>query len=78
MTFEELGGVGEFVGALAVLASLVYLATEVRRNTKTTRLATLQAALGSAQLLYDAPAHQAGMLDKGVLRLTQNRTYPPT
>ena len=75
MTFEQLGGVGEFIGALAVLASLVYLATEVRRNTKTSRLATLQAGLGSAQQLYDAPARDAeltriirlGMVDSSQL-----------
>ena len=53
MTLEELGGLGEFLGALAVLASLVYVATEIRRNTKATRLATLQSALDSVQQIFD-------------------------
>ena len=59
MTLEELGGIGEFIGALAVLASLVYLATEIRRNTRATRLATLQSALGSVQQIFDAPTRDA-------------------
>ncbi len=75
MTLEELGGIGEFIGGLAVLASLVYLATEIRRNTKATRLATLQSALGSVQQIYDAPARDAeltriirlGMVDRSQL-----------
>ena len=75
MTFEQLGGIGEFIGALAVLASLVYLAGEIRRNTKATRLATLQSALGSVQQLFDAPARDAeltriirlGMVDRSQL-----------
>ena len=75
MTLEELGGIGEFIGALAVLASLVYVAREIRRNTKATRLATLQSALVSVQPIFDAPARDAelariirlGMIDSSQL-----------
>ncbi len=75
MTLSELGGIGEFVGALAVLVSLVYLATEIRRNTMATRLATLQSALGTFQQVLDAPARDAelsriirvGMIDSSQL-----------
>ncbi len=75
MSFEELGGIGEFIGALAVLASLVYLATEIRRNTKATRLATLQSTLSTVQQVFDAPARDAeltriirlGMVDRSQL-----------
>ena len=75
MTLEELGGIGEFIGALAVLASLVYLATEIRRNTKSTRLATLQSSLSAVQSVYDAPTRDAeltriirlGMVDRSQL-----------
>ena len=31
---EDLGNIGEFVGAIGVVASLLYLAWEVRRNTR--------------------------------------------
>lgn len=34
MTIEQWGAVGEIVGALAVVASLVYLAVQIRQNTK--------------------------------------------
>jgi hypothetical protein len=56
MTFEELGGLGEFIGALAVLASLVYIAREIRQNTRASRLATLQDSLAAVHNIYDAPA----------------------
>ncbi len=59
MTIEQLGALGEFVGALAVLASLVYVATQIRQNTMATRLATLQAAQDSAIGVMGDPARDA-------------------
>ena len=37
MTLSELGNIGEFVGAVAVVVSLVYLAMQIRQNTQTVR-----------------------------------------
>ena len=34
MTLSDLGNIGEFVGAIGVIASLIYVGLEVRRNTK--------------------------------------------
>ncbi len=34
MTILELGALGEFVGAFAVLATLIYLAAQIRQNTR--------------------------------------------
>ena len=34
MTLIELGAVGEFVGAIGVIATLAYLATQIRQNTR--------------------------------------------
>ena len=46
MTVMELGALGEFVGAIAVVATLVYLAVQIRQNTRameeTKRLALAQ------------------------------------
>ena len=46
MTLMELGALGEFVGAIAVVATLVYLAVQIRQNTRameeTKRLALAQ------------------------------------
>ena len=34
MTLQELGGLGEFIGAIAVVISLIYLAAQIRQNTR--------------------------------------------
>ena len=44
MNLDDLGNIGEFVGAVGVIASLVYLALQIRQNTKSTRTAMYQAA----------------------------------
>jgi len=36
LTLSELGSLGEFVGAVAVVLSLVYLAVQIRQNTRST------------------------------------------
>ena len=40
MTIEELGSIGEVVGALATVATLIYLALQIRANTLATRAET--------------------------------------
>ena len=39
MTLEQLGNVGEFVAAIATLITLVYLAIQIRQNSRTIRVA---------------------------------------
>ena len=56
MTFEQLGGLGEFLGALAVLGSLLYVAREIRENSRSTRLAAMQSAMLAAQNVMALPA----------------------
>ena len=34
MSLEDLANIGEFVGALGVIISLVYLTTQIRQNTR--------------------------------------------
>lgn len=34
MTIMELGAIGEFVGAIGVIATLIYLAVQIRQNTR--------------------------------------------
>ena len=48
MTLEDLGNLGEFLAALGVLVTLVYLAIQIRQNTRTVRSATHQAWVSSA------------------------------
>jgi hypothetical protein len=35
VTIQDLGSIGEFVAAIATLATLVYLAVQIRQNTRT-------------------------------------------
>ena len=56
MTFEQLGGLGDFIGALAVLGSLFYVARQIRENSRSTRLAAMQSAMLSAQNVLALPA----------------------
>jgi len=44
MNWEALGALGEIVGALAVIVTLVYLSVQIRQNTKASRIAAVQAA----------------------------------
>jgi hypothetical protein len=44
MNWEAIGAIGEIAGALAVIVTLVYLSTQVRQNTRASRLAAVQAA----------------------------------
>lgn len=43
MSLEELGNLGEFVGSIAVLVSLVYLAIQIKKSTETERSSTYRA-----------------------------------
>ena len=51
LTFAQLlGNYGEFIGAIAVVGTLVYLAIQIRQNTEMTKLAALQnITLGGAE-----------------------------
>lgn len=42
MTVMELGAIGEFVGSVGVIASLIYLAVQIRQNSKTMRTGAYQ------------------------------------
>lgn len=44
MTLQDLGSIGELLGAIGVIISLIYLATQIRQNTKTVRAAAVDAA----------------------------------
>jgi hypothetical protein len=59
MTIQDLGSIGEFVAAIATVATLVYLAVQIRQNTRMVRTSTYQAALESSnrvnELVLDNP-----------------------
>jgi hypothetical protein len=53
MTLQELGNLGELVGGIAVIVSLVYLAAQIRRNTRTVRASS---SLAFARISQDFSA----------------------
>jgi hypothetical protein len=40
MTLEQLANIGEFISGVAVIASLIYLAIQIRQNTRTVKSST--------------------------------------
>ena len=52
MNIQDWGALGELVGAVAVVATLVFLTTQIRQNTRTMRASAVQVAMGkSADLM---------------------------
>ncbi len=52
MSIIELGALGEFLGSIGVIATLIYLAIQVRQNTHMTRANIRQARSDSSLALY--------------------------
>ena len=48
MSLQDLGNIGEFIAAVAVVVSLIYLAAQIRQNTKSVRAAALQDVIGAS------------------------------
>ena len=59
MTWQDLGGLGEFIGSIAVVVSLIFVIHELRRSSRINRMSALQAVNATAFDLYDAPARDA-------------------
>lgn len=51
MTLSDLGSLGEFVGSIAVVLSLLYLAFQIRQNTKSVRASTHHGMVESSNAL---------------------------
>ena len=49
MDLNDLGNLGEFVSALAVIVSLIYLALQIRNNSRQTRLSNIQQMLDASK-----------------------------
>lgn len=54
MTLTELGSLGEFLGSIAVLATLVYLSVQIRQNTKSMNESKKLALAQTYQMRADA------------------------
>jgi hypothetical protein len=58
MSLEDLGSIGEFVAAIAVVLSLIYLALQIRQNTESVRASTFHESASRAGDLIRAIAER--------------------
>ena len=61
MTLDQLGNIGELVGGAAVVVSLIYLAIQIRQNTRAVRAASFHAVTDSFNLLNTTIAHDESL-----------------
>ena len=72
MTLEDLGNLGDFVGGLAVIATLLYLAIQIRQNTRILRTSAERAADPIAAMTLSAQnAENAAVYHKGLANLRE-------
>jgi hypothetical protein len=79
MSWEAISAIGQIVGAVAVVISLVYLAVQVRQSTRSARAASFHAVTDSFNQLNTLLAHdeslaqifQLGLQDIGQLNPVQ-------
>ena len=61
MSLTELGAIGEFVGAVAVVVSLLFLAVQLRSNTHALRATSYQAIHDSEDRFYSDVSNDADL-----------------
>jgi len=64
MNWEAIGALGEVIGALAVVASLIYLASQIRHNNKLAKNDSLQTVLQSEMNFAAIIIQNAGIWDR--------------
>jgi len=74
LNWEAIGAIAELLGALGVIATLGYLAVQIRQNTRTIRTSTYQSALDSSNRVNElilANPHLERIFRLGRLDLSQ-------
>ena len=74
MTIQDWGAIGEIVGGVGVIASLLYLAVQIRQNSRVARNATTQNILGTSALMN---AQIAGDVSPALLKLEAGGQLAP-
>jgi hypothetical protein len=62
VTLDDLGNLGDFVGGIAVVVSLIYLAYQIRRNTLSIQAATIQSATQAGTEIMELMAREPDVL----------------
>lgn len=80
MTLMELGALGEFLGAIGVIVTLVYLAIQIRQNTHaldaSQRLALAQTYQMRSDALQNMLVHAASSAIGGIIYKVTQAGYP--
>ncbi len=63
MNWDAIGAVAEILGAIGVIASLFYLAGQIRRNSESVEAGTVQALSGATQNRLLAVAQSTGLAE---------------
>ena len=68
MTIQDLGSLGEFIAAIATLGTLVYLAVQIRQNTRMMRVSThhaMKTAYNTLHVAFGSDPVVSSLLDRG-------------
>ena len=63
MTLQDLGSIGEFLAAIATLATLVYLAAQIRQNTRAIKATSFMESQHSLAGVHDYLAQNPELLE---------------
>jgi hypothetical protein len=66
VNWDAIGAVAELAGAIGVIASLAYLANQIRQNSKSIRAESVRQLLGHSSQLYMSVATSAELVDAQV------------
>jgi hypothetical protein len=63
MTIQDWGAIGELVGGVAVVVTLIYLALQIRQNTRAVRLSTSHAVAEDVRNMFALMAEQTELTE---------------
>jgi len=79
VTLQDLGDLGDFVGGVLLVVSLLYLAFQIRQNTIAQRVAAVQASVGAANDLSRAlnlELARRGLIPEGICEAYEANLRP--
>jgi hypothetical protein len=76
VTLEQLGNIGELVGGIAVIASLLYVAVQLKQNTKITKSSVRQSIASRASEFQLAVAQNDQILAVGTKLFQREKLLP--
>jgi hypothetical protein len=65
LTIEDIGNVGELIAAIATVITLVYLALQIRQNTKSVQGSAIQSHVNLELVTYALIAQHADVFERG-------------